>query len=61
MSQVESSKQLYKVSFKNKLNEDNWYVYYQELSDYLNAFGKAGQEIREGKRIEFTYPVRTST
>jgi len=59
MSQVESAKQLYKVSFKNKLNEDNWYVYYQELSDYLNAFGKAGQEIREGKRIEFTYPVRT--
>lgn len=46
-------------SLKNKLTESNWYVYFQELSDFLNAFGKAGVEIRDDPQASFTEPLRT--
>jgi hypothetical protein len=58
-----SSKQVSRVTYKikNKLNESNWYIFYQEISDFLNVFGNAGVEVREDKKMNFVEPIRTST
>ena len=54
-----SNKLSYRV--KNKLTSENWFLYQREIfSDFLPAFGDAGNEIREAKEFDMTLePLRT--
>lgn len=47
------------INIKNKLNLENWFIWSNEIAEYLNIFGEAGKEIRNEKKFDQEAPMRS--